>query len=138
MKLQLIVSVAAVLALAACGGTTYKATLSGSSEVPAVTTTATGSFTGTLDGTKVDVTGNYSGLSGAASAAHIHGPSDATATGPVICTLTVTESATAGTGTLSGECTNLVLADVNAGMNYVNVHTAAHGGGEIRGQITKQ
>src|SRR4051812_6361743 len=107
MKLQYIVSVAAILALAACGGPTYKATLNGTSEVPAVTSTATGSFTGTLDGTKLDVTGNYAGLSGAATAAHIHGPSDAASTGPVICTLTFTESATAGTGTLGGECTTL-------------------------------
>ena len=138
MKLQLIVSVAAVLALAACGGPTYLATLSGGAEVPAVTTSATGSFTGTLDGTKLDVTGNYSGLSGAASAAHIHGPADAQNTGPVLCTLTVTESATAGTGTLGGECTTLTVTDLNNGQYYVNVHTAAHGGGEIRGQIAKR
>ncbi|HYV43615.1 MAG TPA: CHRD domain-containing protein [Myxococcaceae bacterium] len=134
----MIVSVAAVLALAACGGPTYKATLNGNSEVPAVTTSATGSFTGTLDGTKLDVTGNYSGLSGAASAAHLHGPADATATASPVCTLTFTESATAGTGTLGGECTGLVMDDLNAGKLYVNVHTAAHGGGEIRGQVAKQ
>jgi len=79
-----------------------------------------------------------SGLSGAATAAHIHGPADATATASVACPLTVTESATAGTGTLSGECTTLVVADLNSGMYYVNIHTTAHGGGEIRGQLMKK
>jgi CHRD domain-containing protein len=140
MKIQLIVSVAAVLSLAACGGASYTATLSGSNEVPAVTTSASGTFTGTMDGTSMDVTGSYTGLSGPATAAHIHGPSDASNTGPVVCTLTATESATAGTGTLSGECTGtsaLTVTDLNNGMYYVNVHTTAHGGGEIRGQISK-
>lgn len=138
MKIQTIVLVAAVLALAACGGTTYKATLSGASEVPAVTSSGTGTVTITVDGTTLDVTGNYSGLSGAASAAHIHGPADATASAGVVCALTATEGATTGTGTLSGECPSFDIAGLNSGMYYVNVHTATHGGGEIRGQIAKQ
>ena len=138
MKIQSIVSFAAVLALAACGGPTYKATLSGASENPAVTTTASGSVTMTLDGTALDVNGTYTGLSGAASAAHVHGPADATTNAAVVCALTATEGATAGGGTLTGECPSFDVAGLNSGMYYVNVHTAAHGGGEIRGQIAKQ
>ncbi|HVE84365.1 MAG TPA: CHRD domain-containing protein [Myxococcales bacterium] len=138
MKRQSILMLITAAALVGCGGPMFTATLSGGAEVPAVTTSATGSATGTLDGTKLDVTGNYSGLSGAATAAHIHGPADATATASVACPLTVTESATAGTGTLSGECTTLVVADLNSGMYYVNIHTTAHGGGEIRGQLMKK
>jgi hypothetical protein len=140
MKVQSIVLFAAVLALAACGPG-YKATLNGSSEVPAVTTSATGTMEGNLDGTNFDLSGTYQGLSGAATAAHIHGPAAATATAGVVCTLTVTESATAGTGTFRGDCTGTsapVVADLNAGMYYVNIHTAANQPGEIRGQITKQ
>jgi hypothetical protein len=30
-----------------------------------------------------------------------------------------------------------LLADLQAGLAYVNIHTAAHGGGEIRGQLTQ-
>jgi hypothetical protein len=141
MKVQSIVLFAAVLALSACGGATHTATLNGSSEVPAVTTTASGTFEGTLDGTNLDVEGTYMGLSAAATAAHIHGPAAAGANGPVVCTLTLTESATAGTGTYKGDCTGTsapAVADLNAGMFYVNIHTAANPGGEIRGQISKK
>lgn len=138
MKVQSIVSFAAVLALAACGGPTYKATLSGDAEVPAVTSTGTGSVTITVDGTTLDVTGNYSGLSGAATAAHLHGPADATQSAANVCGLTVAETSPAGTGTLSGECPSFDIAGLNSGMYYVNIHTAAHAGGEIRGQIAKQ
>jgi len=137
MKVQSIVLFAAVLAFAACGPG-YKATLSGANEVPAVTSSATGSVSASLDGTKLDVSGTYSGLSGAATAAHIHGPAATTATGPVVCPLVATEGSTAGSGTLSGECATIVVADLNANMLYVNVHTAANGGGEIRGQLVKQ
>jgi hypothetical protein len=33
--------------------------------------------------------------------------------------------------------TDAQAADLMAGRWYVNVHTAANGGGEIRGQVTK-
>jgi hypothetical protein len=138
MKAQSIVLFGSLFVLAACGGTSYKATLTGGAEVPTVASSATGSVTLTLDGTTADITGNYAGLSGAAQAAHIHGPSDAASTAPVLCALTFTESATAGTGTLAGECPTFDVTNLNAGKLYVNVHTVAHGGGEIRGQLAKQ
>jgi hypothetical protein len=134
------------LVLAACGGVQYTATLNGASEVPAVTTNATGSVTLTLDGTKLDVAGTYSGLSGAPSAAHIHGPAATTATAGVACTITAADGSTVGTGTISGECDvqeaaaagKIDTANLNNGQFYVNVHTTANGGGEIRGQLTKK
>lgn len=135
------------LVLVACGGPTYKTTLSGANEKPnAVTSNGAGSVTAVLDGAKLDVTGNYSTLSGPATNAHIHGPADAANTGGVVCPLTVTEGANAGTGTLAGSCdisetasaTTLTAANLNAGMYYVNVHTTLNPGGEIRGQLAKQ
>src|SRR5262252_3387257 len=105
MKLQSIALFAAVLALAACGGAQYMATLSGANERPTpVTTSGTGSVTATLDGTTLDVSGTFSNLSGAATQAHIHGPADAGSTASVACTLTVTPGdAGVGSGTLQGE-----------------------------------
>ena len=106
MKLRMIVLFGAVAALAACGGPTWKATLSPATEVPAVTgSSGTGSVTVVQDGTKLDISGTYSGLSGPAKSAHIHGPADATmVSNPPKCALTFTEGTPAGSGTLAGEC----------------------------------
>jgi hypothetical protein len=56
----------------------YKADLKGSSEVPPNQSAATGSMTATYDtgSKKLSWKGTYSGLSGAATAAHFHGPAD--------------------------------------------------------------
>ena len=55
---------------------TFKAALSGKSEVPANTTAGTGEVTATYDTASKKLTwkGSYSGLTGAATAAHFHGP----------------------------------------------------------------
>ena len=60
-------------------GTAYKATLDGKSEVPPTTSTGTGTATVTYDPATKMVTweGSFSGLSGPATAAHIHGPGEA-------------------------------------------------------------
>ena len=124
-----------VLALSACGAsgpkTTFSATLNGASEVPAITTTATGSATLAVnDSTKVvTLTGSYSGLT--PTVAHVHGPAGKTATAGVVFAIT------AAGGTLSGTFTasDAQLADLRAGNWYVNVHSAANPGGEIRGQL---
>src|SRR5258708_14695371 len=60
-------------------GTSYKATLSGSTEVPPTTSSGKGAATVTYDAATKQVTwnGDFSGLSGPATAAHIHGPAQA-------------------------------------------------------------
>jgi hypothetical protein len=113
---------------------TYKATLNGASEVPPVTTSATGSATVTVDTASKKVTWSvtYAGLT--AAAAHIHCGAAAGANAGVAVPLTnVGTSPITGSGTM----TDAQLADLAAGKCYINIHTAANKGGEIRGQLAK-
>jgi len=110
---------------------TYKAPLNGASEVPPVTTTAAGSATVTVDGKKATWSVTYSGLTPAA--AHIHCGAAAGANAGVAVPLTAGPSPMSG----SGEMTEAQLADLAAGKCYINIHTAANKGGEIRGQLAK-
>jgi hypothetical protein len=112
----------------------YKAELKGSQEVPATDSKGTGTAAVTYDtATKLlawKVT--YSGLSGPATAAHIHGPAEAGKNAGVTIGFPKTESPIEGSATL----TDAQAADLAAGKLYINVHTAANKGGEIRGQLT--
>ena len=137
MKLGTLTMVAAagLLAASAAQAATEKfaATLSGGQEVPANTTTGTGEVDAALDtATKAfsyHIT--FSGLTGPAMAAHFHGPAAPGANGPPVIPIPSPSSPTSGTATL----TDAQVADLEAGKWYFNVHTAAHPGGEIRGQL---
>lgn len=131
-----------VPALSACmsatpSATSFGASLSGANEVPAVAGSGTGSVSTTLSGSTLTLNGSYSGLSGLATMAHIHGPAGKTATAGVLFPLTFTNAAVAGSGTLSASLTlsDAQIADLRAGKWYVNVHTAANAAGEVRGQL---
>ena len=112
---------------------TFGASLSGSSEVPPVTTTGSGTFAGKLDtDTRVlNWTLMHSGLTGPATAAHLHGPAMPGANAGVAVPFSSAMSGSTGQATL----TAVQVADLMAGKLYVNVHTAANPGGEIRGQV---
>jgi hypothetical protein len=138
-KLTLVLFLALMMILGACNSEesttkTYSATLSGASEVPAVTTTATGSVTVTIDGSELTLNGTYTGLSAAASGAHIHGPAAAGSNAGVFLELSFTA---ATSGTLSGTKTLTAeeLSNLEDGLYYVNVHTPPNASGEIRGQL---
>lgn len=109
----------------------FKAALSGDQEVPAVTTEATGTGKFQLTG-RDRATLRYQvvvqGLSGEATAAHIHTGAVGVG-GPVLIPL--------DPATLRGviEVTAEQIAALESGDTYVNVHTAANPSGEIRGQI---
>ena len=119
--------------------TTFKADLKGPTEVPANTTSGSGTATVTLDPTTSKITWNvtFSGLTGPATAAHIHGPAPAGKNAGVLVWLapkgTAPVSPLKGTATLTEE----QLANLTSGQCYVNVHTKAHPAGEIRGQLQK-
>ncbi len=125
-----------ILTITACGDdNTFEATLSGAKEKPtAVTTSATGTATAEISGTTVTVAGSYTGLGGPATLAHIHGPADINVAAGVVCPLTVPAAAS---GTIGGSCTFTTeqIQQLKDGLMYVNLHTAANPGGEIRGQL---
>jgi hypothetical protein len=113
----------------------FKAALSGKSEVPANTTAGTGEVTATYDTDSKKLTwkGTYSGLTGPATAAHFHGPAAAGKNAGVMVPIAPATSPLAGSATLTDAQAKALLD----GDMYVNVHTAANKGGEIRGQLTK-
>jgi hypothetical protein len=112
----------------------YKAELKGSEEVPATDSKGSGTAAVTYDtATKLlswKVT--YAGLSGPATAAHIHGPAEPGKNAGVAIGFAKPESPIEGSATLTEE----QAANLAAGKLYINVHTAANKGGEIRGQVT--
>ena len=113
-----------------------KATLDGKSEVPANTSAATGTADIDYDAAskKLSWKVTYSGLSGPATAAHFHGPAEAGKNaGVAVAIPNATASPVEGSAVLTEE----QVADLIAGKFYINVHTAANPGGEIRGQVTK-
>lgn len=115
---------------------TITTALNAAQENPANKSAGTGTAELTLDSSTKQLTWNvsYSGLTGAATAAHIHGPAGPGANAGVVINL-----APSGMGNpLKGETTltDAQVADFMAGKYYVNVHTAQNKAGEIRGQIT--
>lgn len=114
----------------------YQGKLSGAAEVPPVAGNGSGSAAVNVDTAtkKLSWTVTYAGLSGPAAAAHIHCGAAAGANGGVAVNLG-TNLASPISG--SGEMTDAQLADLAAGKCYVNIHTAANKGGEVRAQLAK-
>ena len=108
--------------------------LDGAQAVPPTGSPGTGFCKVTLDKATgaVTVDGTFSGLTTPAIAAHIH-LAPAGVPGPVIIPLTAT-AATAGTITGGGNI-GANQAAMQAAGTYINLHSVAFPGGEIRGQI---
>lgn len=113
----------------------FKATLNGASEVPPNQSAGTGTVTATFDTATKQLSwkGNYSGLSGPATAAHFHAPAEAGKNAGVAIPITPNTSPFTGSATL----TDSQASDLMAGRWYVNIHTAANPSGEVRGQLVK-
>ena len=113
----------------------FKADLSNASQVPPVTGTGKGTAMVSLDTTTKTLTWTvtYSGLSGPATAAHIHGPAAPGANAGVLVPFTGDlASPIKGSATL----TDAQISDLEAG-TWINVHTAANKSGEVRGQLER-
>ncbi|MEO8848355.1 MAG: CHRD domain-containing protein [Casimicrobiaceae bacterium] len=106
--------------------------LTGASEVPPVTTAATGTGTVTINADHT-VTAKISVKGMTATASHIH-EGAAGANGPVIVPFVKTADNTfeAPPG---AKLTEAQYESYKAGKLYVNVHSAAHAGGEVRAQL---
>lgn len=114
----------------------YRATLTGANEVPAVTTTATGTATFTVDGNDIDyvvtITNWPAGLT--VTGAHIHNPPGQGGTGTVLLGWTTGSiTTTGGSGTVTASAAQLAV--IRAGDTYFNVHSSDNTGGEIRGEL---
>ena len=115
----------------------YEATLSGAQEVPPVNTAARGQaeiqFNSNTNVLTWKVT--YSGLTGPATAGHIHGPAGpGQNAGVAVPFSNVNANPVTGQATITpGQ-----FGDLAAGLWYVNIHTAANPGGEIRGQLRRR
>jgi CHRD domain-containing protein len=114
----------------------YKAALDAKSEVPPNASTASGTADIDYDAAtkKLSWKITYSGLTGPASAAHFHGPAEAGKNAGVEVAIP-----NAGTSPIEGSATltDAQAADLVGGKLYINFHTAANPGGEIRGQVMK-
>jgi hypothetical protein len=135
--------VATCLAGMAYGGLAWAAPesfsvdLTGAQQVPPVQTAGTGTADLTYDPATRVVTWSitYSGLSGPATMAHFHGPAAKGKNGPVLIWLSTKGSPAPSPITGKATLTPAQAKEFTAGDWYVNVHTAAHPAGEIRGQV---
>jgi CHRD domain len=139
---------------ASCGSTTeptlptYTATLSGANEKPnAITSSGTGVATFVDRGTEIAWTLQFDGLTNA-FLSHIHGPGDANTVAGVMINLFLPVGNTGAPkpitaqGVINNNNNGNVSLDslrtlFNNGKAYVNVHTTANTGGEIRGQVAR-
>jgi CHRD domain-containing protein len=109
-----------------------KVTLSGAEETPPVQTTASGSGTISIADDKT-VGGSVKTTGIEATAAHIHVGAAGKAGPPII---TLTKGADGAWSVPAGsKLTDAQYANFKAGELYVNVHSAEHKPGEIRGQL---
>ncbi|MGH6639648.1 MAG: CHRD domain-containing protein [Polaromonas sp.] len=135
------ITVVALAAMTGCGMmgrqanlVAFTTQLRGANEVPPVASPGTGSVDAVFnkDTNLLRWKINFTGLTGPATAGHFHGPAAVGANAGVALPWTGTTSPIEGSATL----TPAQAADLMAGRWYANVHTAAHPGGELRGQMT--
>jgi len=117
----------------------FKGDLNGASEVPPVTTAGKGSATASLNTATKMLTWSvdYSGMSGPVTAGHIHGPAAAGTNAGVLVPLAGNPASLASPIKGSATLTDAQISDLEAGRAYINLHTDANKGGEVRGQLQR-
>jgi uncharacterized repeat protein (TIGR01451 family) len=110
----------------------FFATLTGAQEVPPTNSTAIGTATLVLspDDKTARVSLNFSGLSGAQTDAHIHGPAAVGSEASALFPLPLGQITDFKIDLTPGQA-----QDLKNGLFYINVHSATFPGGEIRGQF---
>ena len=131
----------------AAGDGSYTAALSGSSEVPPNTSGSSGSATVTVHGSTLTYRVDANALSTPITAGHLY-LGGTKVNGVVILgldieaqqgrvaegTLDISGFVTFNTSSIRGDSLRTLLS---SGQAYVNIHTQAYPGGEIRGQLTR-
>ena len=132
LRAMMVVAIAMLFALPVSAQQYFQAVIDGAQEVPPSGSPATGfgCFLLNLDNT-LDYQVSYVGLTGAETAAHIHGPAPVSLNAGVVFPFAV-GSPKIGT---FGPLTAAQVADLSNGLYYVNIHSTLFPGGEIRGQI---
>ena len=106
--------------------------LSGRNEVPPNASNGSGTAKVELDGNVLKWTVTYSGTTGPVTAGHFHGPAQPGANAGVVVPFAgPLTSPIVGSATL----TPTQVEQLKQGLWYVNLHTAANPGGELRGQV---
>ncbi|HEU0298940.1 MAG TPA: CHRD domain-containing protein [Longimicrobium sp.] len=148
-----LVMVAALAGAAACNSDDeerFEATLTGSGEVPPVSTTSTGSAFFTVNDDNLEFNVGAQNITGAI-AAHIHSGAPGVNGPPLVFLFQAAPpgvSVTAGSlnsGTVdqtdmiagTGVSYDSMVALIRNGNAYVNIHTVARPAGEVRGQIVR-
>jgi hypothetical protein len=131
-------AVAAAVSAASTQAETIKftAALNGGSETPANPSAGKGTASVALDtdAKHIEWTITYSGLSGAPTMAHFHGPAAVGVAAGVVVPITgALTSPIKG----SAELDDGQIGDLRGGLWYVNIHSAQYPKGEIRGQLTQ-
>lgn len=111
---------------------------SGSREVPAVATSATGTLSGSYNARTNLLTYNinWTGLSGNVVVAHFHGPAAAGVSADPIHDISIMVNGMTGSTNASVTLADSTESHLLNGKLYYNLHTALHPGGEIRGQVS--
>jgi len=139
LRRSLLAAVLAVgsLSVASAATLNFSATMTAAQEVPPKTSAGSGDALATLDTATKELTYTvtFQNLTGPATAAHFHGPAAPGANAGVLVPL-----GNNPTSPIHGSkvLTDAQITDLEAGKWYVNVHTAANPGGEIRGQVTQK
>lgn len=124
---------------------TYTAVLNGSGENPVNSSPATGLATYSLTGDILTLDLTFNGLSAPATGAHIHCCAAIGVNAPIVIPFALFPSVTSGTynntwdlstfAFMGGGSEAALVAALNGGTAYTNIHDRLYPGGEIRGQI---
>jgi hypothetical protein len=113
----------------------FKVELKGTNEVPPNNSPGTGLADVTFDTASKALSWvvTYAGLTGPAIGAHMHGPTDSGSNAGILVPFRSVASPIEGSTTL----TDSQASGLMSGQWYVNIHTEAHPGGELRGQLVR-
>ena len=117
----------------------FSATLDAAQETPPTGESGTGTCTATYDSisNELNYTLTWNGLTGVPTAMHFH-KADVGVPGDVEIPITGFPTTASGTLAASATVSQEEEHDLLEGKFYVNIHTTAHPGGEIRGQLLQK